>query len=55
MHRYGLTHSHEPKTGFKVKAKVAAQGRGRSTVSVWIMKNTNVLGNKVSRAYAAKA
>ena len=40
MHYCGLTHSHEPKTGFQVKAKVAAQGRGQSNVNVCIIKNT---------------
>jgi hypothetical protein len=32
MYRCGLTHSHEPKKLAQVKAKVAAQGHGRSFV-----------------------
>jgi hypothetical protein len=40
---------------WQVKATVAAQGRGRSIVNVSIIRNTNVFGTTVSRAYAAKA
>lgn len=55
MHRCGHTYSHEPKTCLHVKARVTAQGRGRSLVNVLTIKNTNMFGEKVSRAYAAKA
>jgi hypothetical protein len=55
MHYCGLTHSHEPKTGFEVKAKVAPQGCGQSIVNVWITKNTIELCKNVSDASAAKA